>query len=41
MRKDYRLIYTYLGQFGGWLGLLGILFPFCTVCVEFFSAVKL
>ncbi len=30
-----------LGQFGGWIGLVGILFPFFMVCSEFFSNLKL
>lgn len=41
MRREYKLIYAYLGQFGGWIGLVGVLFPFLMVCVEFFSNLKL
>ncbi|NJR50358.1 MAG: hypothetical protein HC780_13120 [Leptolyngbyaceae cyanobacterium CSU_1_3] len=36
-----KLLYSFLGQFGGWIGLAGVLFPLFTVCVEFFSNVKL
>ncbi|KAM3095920.1 hypothetical protein ACKFKG_11690 [Phormidesmis sp. 146-35] len=35
--NNNRLLYSFLGQFGGWIGLAGILFPLFTVCVEFFS----
>ncbi|HTL90686.1 MAG TPA: hypothetical protein VL134_14890 [Leptolyngbya sp.] len=30
-----------IGQFGGWLGLAGIMFPFLVVCIEFFSTLNL
>ncbi|MBW4419104.1 MAG: hypothetical protein KME13_07720 [Myxacorys californica WJT36-NPBG1] len=36
-RKEYKRLYGFLGQFGGWIGLAGILFPLFMVCVEFFS----
>jgi hypothetical protein len=29
-----------LGQFGGWIGLLGILYPLWVTCVEFFTTLK-
>jgi hypothetical protein len=34
-------IFQFLGQFGGWIGLAGILYPMWMACVEFFSNVKL
>ncbi len=40
-RKRARLIQTLIAQFGGWLGLAGILFPFVMVCGEFFATLKL
>ena len=30
-----------IGQFAGWLGLAGIMFPFLVMCVEFFSTLNL
>ncbi|MBD1824568.1 hypothetical protein H6F51_19045 [Cyanobacteria bacterium FACHB-DQ100] len=30
-----------IGQFGGWIGLAGIMFPFFVVCLEFFSTLDL
>jgi len=30
-----------IGQFGGWFGLAGIMFPFFVVCLEFFSTLNL
>lgn len=35
-----KVFYSFLGQFGGWIGLVGVLFPLLTVCVEFFSNLK-
>jgi hypothetical protein len=40
VQKSSKPIYRILGQFGGWIGLAGILFPFYMVCVEFFSTLK-
>ncbi|UBF24881.1 hypothetical protein K9N68_24980 [Kovacikia minuta CCNUW1] len=34
-----KLLYSILGQFGGWIGLAGILFPFVMVVSEFFARV--
>ncbi|MBW4442260.1 MAG: hypothetical protein KME10_13685 [Plectolyngbya sp. WJT66-NPBG17] len=36
-----RRVSSLIGQFGGWFGLAGIMFPFFVVCVEFFSALNL
>jgi hypothetical protein len=36
-----KMLFIILGQFGGWIGLVGILFPFFMVCSEFFSNIKL
>jgi cytochrome c oxidase assembly factor CtaG len=36
-----KMLYVFLAQFGGWIGLVGILFPFFMVCSEFFSNLKL
>lgn len=30
-----------IAQFGGWIGLAGIMFPFLIVCIEFFSTLDL
>ncbi len=35
-----KTLLVFLGQFGGWMGLVGILFPFFMVCSEFFSTLK-
>jgi hypothetical protein len=32
-----KLLLSILGQFGGWIGLAGILFPFVMVTTEFFA----
>ncbi|MGA7934015.1 MAG: hypothetical protein WCA35_10755 [Kovacikia sp.] len=32
-----KLVLSILGQFGGWIGLAGILFPFAMVTSEFFA----
>lgn len=40
-QKSSKPMYRLLGQFGGWIGLAGIMFPFYMVCVEFFSNLKL
>ncbi len=40
IKREYRFIYGFLGQFGGWIGLAGVLFPFLMVCVEFFGNLK-
>ncbi len=34
-----KLLLSFLGQFGGWIGLAGILFPFVMVVGEFFAKV--
>ena len=39
-KKEYKRLYGVLGQFGGWIGLAGIMFPLFMVCVEFFSRLK-
>ncbi|NDJ18808.1 hypothetical protein [Myxacorys almedinensis] len=36
--NQYKGLYSFLGQFGGWIGLAGVLFPLGMVCVEFFSS---
>ncbi len=32
---------AFIGSFGGWFGLAGIMFPFFVVCLEFFSTLNL
>lgn len=39
--RPQRKLSSLIGQFGGWAGLAGILFPFVVVCVEFFSNLNL
>lgn len=39
--RNVKPIYRILGQFGGWIGLVGLMFPFLMVMVEFFSNLKL
>lgn len=39
--KRTRLIQTWMAQFGSWVGLAGIMFPFVMVCREFFATLKL
>lgn len=39
--RPQRKLSTLIGQFGGWFGIAGILFPFVMVCMEFFSTLKL
>jgi hypothetical protein len=41
IKREYRFLYAFLGQFGGWIGLAGVLFPFLMVCIEFFTNIKL
>jgi hypothetical protein len=41
IQREYRFIYAFLGQFGGWIGLAGVMFPFLMVCIEFFTKMKL
>ena len=36
-----KTLFIFLGHFGGWIGLLGILFPFFMVCSEFFANLKI
>lgn len=38
--KRMKPVLSLIGQFGGWFGLAGIMFPFFMVCVEFFSNLK-
>ncbi|WP_058998169.1 hypothetical protein [Leptolyngbya sp. NIES-2104] len=39
--RGQRKIGSLIGQFGGWIGLAGIMFPFVVVCIEFFSTLNL
>ncbi len=39
--RSSRKLSALLGQFGGWIALAGIMFPFFVVCLEFFSTLKL
>jgi hypothetical protein len=39
--RPQRRLSELIGQFGGWFGLAGILFPFVMVCAEFFTTLKL
>ncbi|MCU0552207.1 MAG: hypothetical protein MUC48_22985 [Leptolyngbya sp. Prado105] len=39
--RPQRRLSELLGQFGGWIGLAGILFPFVMVCIEFFTNLNL
>jgi hypothetical protein len=39
--RPQRKLSEWMGQFGGWIGLAGILFPFVMVCLEFFSNLNL
>jgi hypothetical protein len=38
--RPQRRLSELIGQFGGWIGLAGILFPFIVVCIEFFTTLK-
>jgi hypothetical protein len=40
-KKEYKRLYSFLSQFGGWIGLAGVMFPFVMLCIEFFSNLKL
>jgi hypothetical protein len=39
--RNVKPLYRILGQFGGWIGLVGVMFPFLMAMVEFFSTLKL
>lgn len=39
--RGQRKLASLIGQFGGWFGLAGIMFPFVVVCIEFFSTLNL
>jgi len=39
--RGQRKMASFIGQFGGWIGLAGIMFPFLVVCIEFFSTLNL